>query len=73
MTDDGFTLHDLDAAIEMSRSLTERERQLVEVLPKCSTRERRKQALDAMQENLRRLVALRAALKVRRRPGTRLH
>lgn len=71
--DEGFTLADLDAAIDLSRSAVERERRMVEALPQCRTREERQRHLGDLRENLRRLVGLRAALKVRRRLGLRLH
>jgi len=62
MADVGFTLADLDAAIDLLAA--ERERRLAEALPQGRTREQRQQLLGELQENLRRLVALRAALKV---------
>jgi hypothetical protein len=66
-------MRELDEVITRVQSAAACEAALVEVLPDCSLRRRKQAQLRTIRAHMHRLQRLRSAVKIRRRPDSRLN
>ena len=66
-------VRELDEMIARARSVMARELALVKALPECALRKRKQQQVHAMRAHVHQLQSLRTAVKIKRRPGSRLN